>query len=292
MTRTITESFFLSLSQVIFQRTVGKWLLARAFEIGQIICILRSFEKLIVDLDGENYGNGFPVARDDFEVAWRRFHGDRRDFFVKLYEDFERARFDLVNPKRGDERMMRQILIILLCSTIWCGCVSTKLDSASEGPVLGSGDHLVFGTKSGCDLGDIALRIDETGMVSLPLSQTMQLGGLTLKEAETQINERYKPYIRNADFFLNLGAPNAEMKRYITLHGEFQRPGTYAWTNGMTAGAALELAGGMKPSSRIQGPYLIPSRGRPVETIQLTKNFRVKKDVVLWPGDLIYAPAE
>jgi protein involved in polysaccharide export with SLBB domain len=184
------------------------------------------------------------------------------------------------------------LVILFLCSAPWCGCASNGHDRASEGPVLQNGDHLVFGDKRACSLGDIALSIDENGMVSLPLAQKMQLGGLTLKEAESQINEMYKPFLRNPDFFLRLGAQNAEMKQYITLRGEFQQPGIYAWTDRLTAGAAIELAGGLNPSARIRQVYLIPSRGRPPETIQLTQDFRVKKDIALHTGDLIYAPAE
>src|SRR6058998_3364787 len=64
-----------SLGEVILQWTVVKRLAAGALEPGNIVGVLHALQKFLVVLDGDDDGDGFAFARDDFRFGQRCFHG-------------------------------------------------------------------------------------------------------------------------------------------------------------------------------------------------------------------------
>jgi len=72
-----TWSLARALGQVVFQRTVVQRLAAGAFKPGHVIGVLHALQKFCVLLDGDDYRNGFAVARYDFGFWQCCFHVPR-----------------------------------------------------------------------------------------------------------------------------------------------------------------------------------------------------------------------
>ena len=112
----------------------------------------------------------------------------------------------------------------------------------AKGPAeytFGTGDQLritVFGHE---DLSG-EFTISETGSVSLPLAGSLDLGGLTIREAERSIVDALKP-----DYLVNPRI-SIEVLNYRPFYilGEVNDPGAYPYVNGMTVTEAVALGGG------------------------------------------------
>jgi hypothetical protein len=61
-----TWSLVAALGEIIFQRTVMQWLAAGAFEPCHILGIFHPLQEFLIVLNGNDHGNGFAFARDDF----------------------------------------------------------------------------------------------------------------------------------------------------------------------------------------------------------------------------------
>ena len=51
-----------------------KWLAPGALEPGHILGVLHALQEFFIVLDGDDYGDGFAVARHDFGFSQCRFH--------------------------------------------------------------------------------------------------------------------------------------------------------------------------------------------------------------------------
>lgn len=80
--------------------------------------------------------------------------------------------------------------------------------------------------------------LDEQGFIRLPVIDTIQLAGLTIREAENVVQTRVDGYFKNATVILKL------LNTKISVLGEVNRPGTYSiLRNSINLFEALALAG-------------------------------------------------
>ena len=141
---------------------------------------------------------------------------------------------------------------------------------------FGTGDEIritVFGHE---DLSG-EFTISETGTVSLPLAGSLNLGGLSIRQAEQEVVGALKP-----DYLLNprVGIEVLNYRPFYIL-GEVREPGSYPYVNGMTVTEAVALGGGFTYRAKKEKFVIIRAsdatrRERPASIT----------DVVL-PGDVI-----
>ncbi len=75
--------------------------------------------------------------------------------------------------------------------------------------------------------------------------------------------------------------------KIVEVSGEVRQPGSYAWTDGMTAEAALAHAGGLTEFAWSRRLSIVRADGK-TEGYQLGKDFRFEKEVTLHPGDRLH----
>jgi polysaccharide export outer membrane protein len=130
--------------------------------------------------------------------------------------------------------------------------------------VVGEGDLLSI-KAMGLDELTQKVRVDGSGAISLPLLDTVKVGGRTVAQVQQDLNARlgefmYQPHV---DVFVE-----EYRSQQIAVVGAVQRPGLVAETGkGMTVLDAISAAGGMtlEAAGRI---YLIPAESRTPENAQ------------------------
>lgn len=135
--------------------------------------------------------------------------------------------------------------------------------------------------------------ITPDGRVSLPIIGNMQAAGLTVRELEKIINERYGTYVRNLQTTLIVN--EIHHMKFVVL-GEVTRPGEYEMSDLPTLLDAIAKAGGYKDSACLSDVVILRSNG-----LQKPLVFKVDLEKVLTqgvtyagltvqPADIIYVP--
>ena len=85
-------------------------------------------------------------------------------------------------------------------------------------------------------------RVNEGGLISMPLIGPVQVGGLTPQEAEQQISERLRKYVRNPQ--VNLFVTEYASQN-VTVSGAVKEPGLFPLKGRLTLMQAIAQAGGL-----------------------------------------------
>jgi polysaccharide export outer membrane protein len=147
---------------------------------------------------------------------------------------------------------------------------------ADPGYKLGAGDKvrvIVFGQQelSG------EFSVDGAGNLALPLIPSLPANGLTARELQDRIKDALDPdYVQN---------PNVAVEiltyRPFYIVGEVQKPGSYAYVNGMTVLNAVAVAGGFTPRAKTGSFYITRESDVSKDKIDATPTTKVL------PGDVI-----
>jgi polysaccharide export outer membrane protein len=131
------------------------------------------------------------------------------------------------------------------------------------------------------------------GRIALPMIGNIQAAGLTLREFERTVNERYGEQIRNLRATVILSEIH-HSKCYIL--GEVQRPGAYEMQHQANMLNCLALAGGVTKQATLSRVLVIRSEGleKPIAFfVNLDRGLEdgvVYKDLPVKPADIIYVP--
>jgi protein involved in polysaccharide export with SLBB domain len=175
----------------------------------------------------------------------------------------------------------RHLLSCLLLTFLACVLALQPLQARAQAAAykLGTGDKVrvtVFNEK---DLsGDFD--VNDQGLVALPLIGQVQVGGLTLSQAQDLITQKY-----GKDYLVNPRV-NVEVLNYrpFFILGEVKNPGSYPYVNGMTVVNAVALAGGYTP--RANKNHIVIKRA----TAPTAGEQEVQEDGAVLPGDIIRVP--
>jgi polysaccharide export outer membrane protein len=140
---------------------------------------------------------------------------------------------------------------------------------------LGSGDKVKVVVFNHEDLsGEFTL--DGAGNFAMPLIGEVKAGGLTSRELEQRIVEKYK------DGFLVDPQVSVEVENYRPFYilGEVKNPGSYPYVNGMTVLNAVALAGGFTYRAK-QNSFLLQRGGSG------SQGGQVGGDQAILPGDIV-----
>ena len=88
---------------------------------------------------------------------------------------------------------------------------------------LGNGDVLEVQIAGRLDVSRVQVIVDPEGLISVPPLGAIEVGGLTLLEANRRVGERARAMLRFADVSVAVLAPRVFE---VTLSGEVERPGT------------------------------------------------------------------
>jgi len=141
---------------------------------------------------------------------------------------------------------------------------------------LGTGDKLkmtVFGQQ---DLSGEFV-VDDTGFIRLPLIGQVKAAGLTIHEFEDAVT------VKLADGYLRDPRVSVEVTNYRPFYiiGEVNKPGEYAYVNGMNALNAVALAGGYTYRADDSIVY-VRHKGSPTE-----EKDPADQTTAIYPGDII-----
>lgn len=137
-------------------------------------------------------------------------------------------------------------------------------------------------------------RVRRNGAISLPLTGSVKLAGLTVIEAETVLSEKLKEYVVNPQVTIFI-AEYGNKKVFVL--GEVAKPGSFELPTeaGLTVIEAVSLAGGFTPIAAPDRTKIIRSvggrnRSIPIEISAVIKRGEKHKDIPLEPDDIVYVP--
>lgn len=138
------------------------------------------------------------------------------------------------------------VLFAATCLALLGGCTSgigelPRLESVGSAELrLAPGDKIRIAVQD-LDAMEGEYIVDETGSVSLPLVNQVQISGLTYVQVQSAIATR----LVESDILKN---PNVTVQpidlRPIYIMGEVRSPGEYSFRQGLTVFAAVSMAGG------------------------------------------------
>ncbi len=197
-------------------------------------------------------------------------------------------------------------LVLLLLTGLLVGAGQVLLAQNSENQkksyihTLVSGDRIRVAVYQEDDLTSLA-RIDAHGRINLPLLGELVIGGKTVVEAQTAIENAYKDgrYLRNPQVTVTVEEYAA---REVSIQGQIRNPGRYTLPveSTFTVVELVTKAGGITDigkGSAVTLTRILPDGSKKVFTIDVDSIIRGKKDrknddstFLLQPGDIVYVP--
>ncbi|HTL89658.1 MAG TPA: polysaccharide biosynthesis/export family protein, partial [Leptolyngbya sp.] len=167
-----------------------------------------------------------------------------------------------------------------------------------EGYLLGSGDRVkldIFGVPEYS--GEYQIMSD--GSINLPLAGSVNLQGLTMRQASDKLTRRYGEYLTRPVITVSLLTARPIQ---VAISGEVARPGAYTTllndTGVPTLSRMLQMAGGLKQSANLQQVEVTrrtPGGGATqsfkVNLAKFLKDGDLSQDVQLRDGDSVVVPA-
>lgn len=150
------------------------------------------------------------------------------------------------------------------------------------------------------DLASIT-RIDARGRINLPLLGEVNVGGMTVVEAQNAIQNAYKTgrFLRNPQVTVNV---EEYAPREVSIQGQIRNPGRYSLPieSTYTVVELVTKAGGITDigkGSAVSVTRLLPDGSKKVFVIDVDNVIKGKKDqknddntLLLQPGDVVYVP--
>jgi polysaccharide export outer membrane protein len=132
------------------------------------------------------------------------------------------------------------------------------------------------------------VRVGSSGEITLPLTGTLKVGGLTPVQAETLIATR----LSDGNFFNNPRVSVLEKEfnsQGISILGEVQKPGVYQMHGPRRLYDALSTAGGTTPRAGNTASLLPRSDSQKAEVVTLSYDGKLsgKSNIYVYPGDTI-----
>jgi polysaccharide export outer membrane protein len=180
----------------------------------------------------------------------------------------------------------------LLAPACWAQSAAPATTATpAEGYRLGAGDVLRISVYQSPDL-SLEARVTDAGTINYPLLGTVQLGGLTVPQAETQLAEALRAggLVRNPQVMMLL---TQQRSNQVSVLGVIARPGRYLLDiSGMRLTEVLALASGTTEASSDTVVILGKRQQQAVRLeVYLPELFAVggqNKDPVVMPGDVIW----
>jgi polysaccharide export outer membrane protein len=165
----------------------------------------------------------------------------------------------------------------------------TGLAGAAESP-LGPGDVIKVSVYGSPDL-TLETRISNVGVITYPLVGQVQVGGLTVVQAEKKLAGLLESggYVRKAQ--VNIIVTGA-LSSSVSVLGNVMRPGRYPLEGRRTLMDLLAIAGGIAPDGGDTVSLIRKANGSAtkeiIDVIDMVRTGQLNKDVELTANDIIY----
>lgn len=142
------------------------------------------------------------------------------------------------------------------------------------------------------------LVVDERGVLHIPLAGDVEIGGLSLTEAERRVEDAMRQFDRTSRVSLVLAEP---LGHQASVLGAVTAPGRYPVTPGLRLTDLLAAAGGAAvteeegfsmPSGDLAGARLVRSGEALPISLELALTGDPRHNVRIRPGDTLYVPAD
>jgi polysaccharide export outer membrane protein len=145
---------------------------------------------------------------------------------------------------------------------------------------LRPGDSLTIALLGVPDPTTNAVQIDDQGLISLPFVGALTAGGMSTAELSQHIRETYiaKKIYNVVDVSVSV------TERYVYVGGEVQHPGRIVWTPDLTAGKAIQSAGGFSLYAKETAVSLVREKTAYTIDVKLAQK-NPTQDPRLMPGD-------
>lgn len=190
-------------------------------------------------------------------------------------------------------RLMLSLLLLLACALSPLGTLARGARPAAAEYRLGAGDAIRVQVFQNPDL-TVEARVSENGVISYPLVGSVQLGGLTLGEAERRIADALVRgrYLKAPQVNINLLQVRGNQ---VAVLGQVAHPGRFALeTSNVRASEMLAAAGGVTPLGDDLLVVTGTREGQPFRRVidipALFAGSAPQDDIVLLGGDALFVP--
>lgn len=130
------------------------------------------------------------------------------------------------------------------------------------------------------------------GLVSLPLLNDVQAGGLTPEQFRERVSRAAAKFVESPSVTVIVRTINS---RKVYVMGEVARPGTYPLTAPTTVLQLLGTAGGPTPFADLKDISVVRTIGEktiflPFNYREVTRGRKMEQNVLLRPGDTVIIP--
>ncbi len=144
-------------------------------------------------------------------------------------------------------------------------------------------------------------RISESGLITLPLVGDVHVAGLTVAEAQTNLNTAYGRFFVApqviVECLMESGEAAVSPWGHVTVLGRVKKPGQVNMppTREITVTRAIQLAGGLDTSARSGAIRVTRTRGDSTEHFEVNlgrigARGQSRDDIQLMPGDVVFVP--
>jgi polysaccharide export outer membrane protein len=153
---------------------------------------------------------------------------------------------------------------------------------------IGPYDKLVVDVLGFEVAGGRRVQVDGSGMISLPVSGPVRLGGLTLPQAVERIEQQMRQaYVRDPQVSVNL---EESLSQYVTVDGEVETPGNYPIVAQMTLMRAVAAARGTTDFARLRD-VVVHRRVNGTQMVALYNLDAIRRgattDPIIYPQDIV-----
>jgi polysaccharide export outer membrane protein len=174
------------------------------------------------------------------------------------------------------------------------GCTLTGSGSAAANPeipastgsaLLRNGDSLTIALQGVPDPSNNSVQIDDKGLISLPYVGPITAAGLNTGELSQRIRDTYIA----KKIYMTVDVAVSVTERYVYVGGEVVRPGRIIWTPDLTAGKAIQAAGGFTLYAKETKVGLVRDQKTHDIDVKLAQK-NPAQDPKLLPGDALQVP--
>ncbi len=134
----------------------------------------------------------------------------------------------------------------------------------------------------------IGHQVDEKGYITIPLAGRVKVGGLTVGEAQEQIEKKMKKYIKEPSVIVEITQKKSQP---IYLIGQFKASGVYYLDRPTKLVQGVALGKGPDTSANLHLARLVRDKKIvPVDIYALLQEGDVRQNIWLKGGDTIYIP--